>query len=86
MNRDIEETRKMQNRMRTVEILAEKLDAVLVGQPAYLAVSALTACLGHTMHETGTPLESITTGLRVIIDMCERQAQIKGEDDGTNKA
>ena len=86
MNHDIEETRKMHQNMRDMEVLVKKVEDIMVGQTAYLAVGALTSSLGRVMHQTKTPVESIANGLSLVLEMCaEQDSKNKGEKtDGTN--
>ena len=86
MNRDIEETRKMHQNMRDMEVLVRQVNDIMVGQTAYLAVGALTSALGRVMHQTKTPVESIAHGLSLILEMCaEQDSKNKGEKtDGTD--
>jgi hypothetical protein len=73
MSRDIEETRKMHQNMRDMEVLVKKIEDITVGQTAYLVVGALTSSLGRVMHQTKTPVESIAHGLSLILEMCDGQ-------------
>lgn len=86
MSRDIEETRKMQQNMRDMEVLVRQVNDIMVGQSAYLAVGALTSSLGHVMYQTKTSVESIAHGLSLILEMCaEQDSKNKGEKtDGTD--
>lgn len=80
MNRDIEETRHQRKQMREMEVLVEKIEAILVGQSAHLAVGALTSALGRVMYQTQSPVEYIARGLSLIVDMCDEQVKRDSEE------
>ncbi len=85
MNRDIEETRHQHKQMRELEVLVKKIEDIMVGQSAYLAVGSLTSALGRVMHQTKTPVDSIARGLSLILAMCDEQdKENKGEKTDGN--
>jgi hypothetical protein len=85
MSRDIEETRKMHQNMRDMEVLVKKIEDITVGQTAYLVLGALTSSLGRVMHQTKTPVESVAHGLSLILEMCaEQDKENRGEKTDGN--
>ena len=82
MSRDIEETRLVRQKMLEMDELVSEIEDILIGQPAFLAVGALTSALGRVMHQTNTPVDYIANGLNLIVDLCKEQD--KREKKGSN--
>jgi hypothetical protein len=73
MNKDIEETRKLNEQAAQTEAFIQAIMEAMKKRPPPLVISGLMSCLARVMYVANIPVDTVADGLAGVIELCERQ-------------
>jgi|APCry1669189034_1035192.scaffolds.fasta_scaffold65661_1 hypothetical protein len=73
MNKDIEETRRLNEQAAQTEAFIQAIMEAMKNRPPHIVISGLMSCLARVMYVANIPVETVANGLAGVIELCERQ-------------